>query len=151
MVPILPIAPPRVQKLTAKAPVWVRESFRFGKQLHRPGTSRFLRPNATRPNHSYKETLQHAQTLQPFEFHANHIFDSNCKKEIIDTLLTGMDSATWTQALSNEYGRLAQGIDDRVVATDTIDFIHKSEVPSNKTVTYGNYVCDYRPLKSEPY
>jgi hypothetical protein len=46
---------------------------------------------------------------------------------------------------------LAQGIDGRVVATDTIDLIDKSEVPANKTVTYGVCVCDYRPLKSEPY
>jgi hypothetical protein len=46
---------------------------------------------------------------------------------------------------------LAQGVDDRVVATNTIDFIHKSEVPPHKTVTYGNCVCDYRPLKSKPY
>ena len=35
--------------------------------------------------------------------------------------------------------------------TDTIAFISKSEVPSNKKVTYASYACDYRPLKDEPY
>ena len=58
---------------------------------------------------------------------------------------------TWSIALSNELGRLAQGVEDRVIGTDTIDFIPKNEVPHNKKVTYANFVCDYRPLKSEPY
>ena len=35
--------------------------------------------------------------------------------------------------------------------TDTIDFIHKHEVPNGRDVTYATYVLDYRPLKSEPY
>jgi hypothetical protein len=39
---------------------------------------------------------------------------------------------TWSIAISNELGRLAQGIQDHVVPTDTIDFIKKSEVPTNK-------------------
>ena len=32
-----------------------------------------------------------------------------------------------------------------------MDFIHKHEVPSHKVDTYANFVCDYRPLKSEPF
>ena len=36
-------------------------------------------------------------------------------------------------------------------STDTIDFIHQHEVPPDKKVTYGNFICDYRPLKTEPY
>jgi hypothetical protein len=89
--------------------------------------------------------------LPPFEFHAHHLFDKNGKKETIDTLFAGPARKVWDRALSKEFGHLAQGIDDRVVATDTIDFIHKSDVPSTKIVTYGNCSCDYRPLKSEPY
>ena len=30
-------------------------------------------------------------------------------------------------------------------------FIHKYEVPAHKLVTYANFMCDYRPLKSEPF
>jgi hypothetical protein len=151
-VPMTQVSPPRVhtpakplQKSRPSAPIWNRASTRSGRSLPSSTTSRTLRP---RP---YREALQHASTLAPFEFHAHHIFDSNGKKETIDTLLAGKDSDVWDRALSNEFGRLAQGIDDRVVATDTIDFIHKSAVPAHKIVTYGNCVCDYRPLKSEPY
>ena len=57
----------------------------------------------------------------------------------------------WTQGLSNEWGRLAQGITNNHTATDTIDFIRKSAVPANKKVTYGNFICDYRPLKAETH
>ena len=57
----------------------------------------------------------------------------------------------WKIGLSNEIIRLAQGVGDCVAGTDTIDFIHKSEVPGNKKVTYANFICDYRPLKVEPH
>ena len=35
--------------------------------------------------------------------------------------------------------------------TDTIQFVHQHEVPKDKKVTYASYVCDYRPLKEEPF
>ena len=57
----------------------------------------------------------------------------------------------WEIFLSNEWGRLAQGNKHGVSSTDTIDFIHKHEVPQGRDVTYATYVLDYRPLKSEPY
>ena len=37
------------------------------------------------------------------------------------------------------------------MSTDTIDFIDRNEVPHDKKVTYGNFICDYRPLKTEKY
>ena len=39
-----------------------------------------------------------------------HIFDTTCHKESLDSLLKGPHSTTWTGAVSNELGRLAQGI-----------------------------------------
>ena len=85
--------------------------------------------------------------LQP---QVNHIYNSQGKKETIDTLLKGADRDIWTQALSNEIGRLAQGNDAGVRFTDTIEFILKSEVPLGRDVTYASFVCDHRPLKTEP-
>jgi hypothetical protein len=35
--------------------------------------------------------------------------------------------------------------------TDTIAFIFTSEVPRNRTVTYGRLVCDICPQKSEQH
>jgi hypothetical protein len=81
----------------------------------------------------------------------NHIYNDQGKRETIDTLLNGANGPTWTQSLCNEFGRLAQGFHNTIVGTDTIDFIHQHEVPKDKNVTYGNFICDYRPLKSEAY
>ena len=54
----------------------------------------------------------------------------------------GKDSGTWWKAVGNELGRLANGIDNRVWETNTIEFIIKEEVPTGSTVTYANSVCD---------
>ena len=59
-------------------------------------------------------------------------------------------AGVWGTSLSNELGRLAQGVRD-IVGNDVIDFISYQDVPNNKKVTYANMVCGYRPLKSDPY
>ena len=51
----------------------------------------------------------------------NHLYDDSGKKETIDSLLKEKMKDTWSIALSNELGRLAEGVEDRVIATDTID------------------------------
>ena len=38
----------------------------------------------------------------------------------------------------------------RIHGTNTIFFINKSDIPSNKQPTYARFVCTYLPLKSEP-
>ena len=38
-----------------------------------------------------------------------------------------------------------------VHTTNAINFIKKSEVPHDKTVTYSKMVCNYRPLKDNNY
>ena len=80
----------------------------------------------------------------------NHIFDVNGHKESIDTLLKGTQAKTWSGSLSNELGRLAQGIRD-VKGNDVVDVISKSEVPIDHIVTDVNMVCDYRHHKDEKY
>ena len=86
-----------------------------------------------------------------FQLQVQHIYRPDGKKETIDTILKGSDRAIWLQSLSNEWGRLAQGNDNGVRSTDTIDFITKAEVPSGRDITYATFVLDYRPLKTEPY
>ncbi len=58
----------------------------------------------------------------------------------------------WNISAANEFGRLAQGLKDgRVKGTNTIRFIQKDEVPSDrmKDVTYGSFSCDFKPNKEE--
>ena len=64
--------------------------------------------------------------------------------------MKGPHSTTWTGAVSNGLDRLAQGINN-VKGNDVLDFILKSEVTSDRIVTYDNMICDYRPHKQETH
>ena len=85
------------------------------------------------------------------ELIANHIFDDRGRKQSIDDLIKGPMKETWLRSTANELGRIANGIPNRIRGTDCIVFIPKSKVPPGKKVTYTNMVCDYCPLKDEPY
>ena len=57
----------------------------------------------------------------------------------------------WLISAANEFGRLAQGVGNRIKGTNTIHFICHEEVPADrvKDITYGQFVCTVRPEKEE--
>ena len=57
--------------------------------------------------------------------------------------------ATWTHSYGNKLGQLAQGMPGHNTGTNTIFFIHKSQVPTKqqKDVTYGLITTLVRPEK----
>ena len=81
----------------------------------------------------------------------NHIYKEDGKKETIDSLITGKSKDMWLRSLSNDWGRLAQGNIHGVKGTDTIKFISKNNIPSNKNVTYASFIYNFRLLKEEQY
>ena len=64
-------------------------------------------------------------------------------------MFQGSTQHVWVKSISNEWGRLAQGNDNGVSSTDTIDFIHKHEVPQDRDIIYATFVLDHVPLKTE--
>ena len=60
----------------------------------------------------------------------------------------GGDIDTWWKDVGNELGIPVYGIDNQVRETNKIEFIRKEEVPKGCTVTYPNFMHEYRPLKS---
>eukprot|EP00804_Cyclotella_cryptica_P025587 CCRYP_002823-RE/>CCRYP_002823-RE protein AED:0.29 eAED:0.29 QI:0/0/0/1/0/0/2/0/609 len=58
----------------------------------------------------------------------------------------------WSRSAADEFGRLAQGVGTRVKGTNTIQFIHETDIPRNRKrdVTYGSFVCNVRPEKADP-
>ena len=81
-----------------------------------------------------------------------HVRDKGGNKLSPEKLLQDpISSKIWFPSTENKLGRYSQGFKERVKAQDAMDFIHKHEVPPHKTVTYANFVCDYRPLKSKPF
>ena len=85
-----------------------------------------------------------------FKLNAYHIYDNNGKRETLSSLLK-KDPLIWDKALSNEWGRLAQGNKYGVVPTNTIEFILLKDVPAGRDITYTSFICDKRPLKPEPF
>jgi hypothetical protein len=55
----------------------------------------------------------------------------------------------WNEAAANEFGRLTQGVGNRIDGSNTIFFIPRQAVPKGKIVTYRWFVVDIRPNKSE--
>ena len=125
----------------------------------RIGTPRLSRYPHTSFNNLRQLHLQLATLTNPHSFRPKqlknyllaHIFDEKTgTRESIDSLLK-KDFHTWNKSLSNEWGRLAQGNENGVKGTDTIEFIPQQQVPTNAKVTYASFVCDHRPLKPEPF
>jgi hypothetical protein len=58
----------------------------------------------------------------------------------------------WSTPSANEFGRLANGLKDRMVKpTNTIEYIRKADVLTDrmKDVTYGSFSCNLNPNKEE--
>ena len=69
---------------------------------------------------SMAENLLHQQLH--YDQFLGRIYDVNGRRQSIDKLLKGSDAPTkWSPALSNEWGRLAQGNDNGVECTNTIN------------------------------
>jgi hypothetical protein len=68
-------------------------------------------------------------------------------------LLQGPDAPTWTNSFANdELGRLSQGVGTHMPSsTETIWFIRKHQVPSDRKVTYGRIVATICPQKAETH
>ena len=58
------------------------------------------------------------------------------------------DCDTWWKAFGNQIGSLSNGIDNRVQAINTTQFIKKEEVPIGHTVTYANFVCNSTKIRT---
>lgn len=79
-----------------------------------------------------------------------HMYDEKECNASFDSLLCGTTSQVWGKSLSNELGRIAQGIGD-IEDNDVVDYIKTSEGLFNCKVAYANVICEYRLLKSDPH
>jgi hypothetical protein len=57
----------------------------------------------------------------------------------------------WNKAAANEFGRLAQGVGGRIEGSNTIFFLPRQPIPKGKIVTYGRFLVDIRPNKTETH
>ena len=102
--------------------------------------------------YTYKHLATHYLVAQHiFQNHANHIYVKAVKRQKVDTLINGEQNNLWSQSMSNELIRIAQGENVGVKTNDYFDFIYHWDFPDNRKVAYANFVCNYRPLKSYQY
>jgi hypothetical protein len=144
-----PPPPPRVKPIANK-----NTSNKQLMPMHRHTVGRLPRLL----NHQYalrpRPLLAQAITQLPTPSLDPHTIDTTLS---LDKLLRGPHAQQWNNGLSNEIGRLAQGIGknrvpaQQIKGSNTIVFIRKHQVPKGKSVTYANFVCAYRPLKDDPF
>jgi hypothetical protein len=59
----------------------------------------------------------------------------------------------WSNAMTKELARLAQGLDGLTEGTNTVVYMTHDEIqqiPKDRTVTYARTVVDFRPQKTDP-
>jgi hypothetical protein len=66
-------------------------------------------------------------------------------------LMKGPHKQAWQHSFANEFGRLAQGVGNRIKGTNTIFFIRPYQIPEDRQgdVTYARICVNYRPQKEE--
>jgi hypothetical protein len=90
---------------------------------------------------------------------ANHWYQQNQANAVIHPI-TGKEmkymalmknprlQPLWKRGFGNEWGCLFQGTRD-ITRTDTCWFIKLTNIPTDRKITYGKVVCDYKPHKKE--
>jgi hypothetical protein len=119
------------------------------QRLHAPRHSHY-----TRGRSRYAQAA--AQLAQDQEYYnpaqVNHMYHPVTGMRENYDQLKKREPDRWNRSMANEMGRLAQGVGTRMKSgTDTTYFIKRNQVPKGKKVTYANAICDYRPLKDDPY
>jgi hypothetical protein len=71
---------------------------------------------------------------------------------LVNGKVTGHITEVWTKSFANKLGQLANGVGTRIPeGTNTIFFINRSQVPTDRKVTYGRIICTIRPQKKETH
>jgi hypothetical protein len=114
---------------------------------------------------SLQHSAHQAQTLIPRIFHtiaftthqnitmpmSNSVIneDTGASLEYRHIIKDDSTFTVWNKAAANEFGILAQGVGDRIEGSNTFFFIPRQAFPKGKIITYGRFVVDIRPHKSE--
>jgi hypothetical protein len=93
----------------------------------------------------------------PTQHQANSVIDqitgqSYEYRHLVTGKVTGHSTEVWTKSFAKELGRLANGLGTRIPkGTNTICFINRNQVPTDRKVTYGRIVCTICPQKKETH
>ena len=116
------------------------------EQMHQPH-----RPHFNRRLQSIRGQYIAATThLVHTEAMANAVIDHDTGISLEYAALSrGPDKEKWVKSLANDFGRLAQGVGNRISGNNTMFFIRPSTIPKGRKVTYLRLVSTIRPNKTE--
>jgi hypothetical protein len=138
-----------------ETPALPRYNTRARARHHSAKQAQFLAPRIFRPieftnNQIIVVTLTQAPDPIPV---ANAVInqDTGASLEYLHLIQYDTTFPVWNKAAANEFGRLAQGVGDRIEGSNTIFFIPHNVVPKGKVITYGRFVVDIHPNKTETH
>ena len=85
--------------------------------------------------------------------HTNTVIDTDTGQYLeYSHLPRGPDKDIWKTSLTNDLGRLAQGVGTIMsTGTNTVFFIPRSAIPAGRTVAYSQLFANIRPHKTETH
>ena len=112
--------------------------------------------SSTEASSSFPTAQKSAQRRYPLQFLADFagvVIDDDTGEllEYCHLIQRPKYKKDWGFSFGNEIGRLAQGMPGRNTGTNTIHFIDRSTIPSDrwKDVAHSRIVCNVRPQKDE--
>jgi hypothetical protein len=138
-----------------ETPAIPRYNTRARSRQHSSNQSHTLTPRIFRPiafTNNQAITLPFKQAPQTIPM-ANSVINEDTGASLEYRHLIQDDSTfpVWNKAAANEFGRLAQGVGGRIEGSNTIFCIPRQALPKVKIITYGRFVVDIRPKKSETH
>jgi hypothetical protein len=138
-----------------ETPAVPRYNTRSRARQHSANQAQNLTPHISRPiafTNNQAVTLPFKQSPQTISM-ANLVINEDTVASLEYHHLIQDDSTfpVWNKAAENEFGRLAQGVGGRIEGSSTIFFIPRQAVPKGKIITYGRFVVEIHPNKSETH
>jgi hypothetical protein len=138
-----------------ETPALPRYNTRARARQHSANQAQFLAPHIFRPivfTNNQSITVNSTQSPHHIPM-VNAIINQETVSSLEYRRLIQDESTfpVWNKASANEFGRFAQVVGGRIEGSNTIFFIPRNAVPKGKIVTYGRFVVDIRPNKTETH
>ena len=123
------------------------------KRRHNQRKNKKTNPKSTNPSPAIANYVTSTELVLPDEgihycLHGTAINPDTGTIADYAELSQSSEGAAWTASMSDEFGRLCQGLgpnSDMPTGSETMFFVPKNSIPKGRTITYARVVCADRP------